>query len=158
YAVAFGLVVCSALLIKNFVLLRSRDTGLRTERIVAFRTEASGPRYEKDSQVRNFYHGLYSRLRQMQGVENVGMTSHLPMVDYGYNGEFRVDGESPWPANQSPLVEYRWFYGDYLKTLGVALLQGRMLDDLDGEGTRTVLINKAMAEKFWPNQNPIGHH
>jgi predicted permease len=48
-------------------------------------------------------------------------------------------------------------YGEYLKTLGIPLVAGRLLDKRDGEGSLTVLINRAMAEKFWPGQDPIGH-
>ena len=42
------------------------------------------------------------------------------------------------------------------KTLAVPLLKGRMLDSRDGKGSNTVLINQAMADKFWPGQDPIG--
>jgi predicted permease len=155
-ALAFGLLVCSALLIKNLLLLRNRDAGLRTARIVALSVELSGPRYRKATEIRTFYRTLYERLRQIDGVQSAGLTSHLPMVDFGYNGEFRVEGETPWRPNEAPLVEYRWLYGDYFKTLGVPLIQGRMLTLQDGSESRAVLINKAMAEKFWPGQNPIG--
>jgi predicted permease len=47
-------------------------------------------------------------------------------------------------------------YGAYLKTMGIPLLEGRLLDRRDGDGSRTVLINHAMAEKFWPGKDPIG--
>jgi len=156
FALAFGLLVCSALLIKSLLLLQARDSGVRTDHIVSFRMELNPQRYSKDADVRNFYHTFYQRLVQINGVRTAGFTSHLPMVDYGTNGDFQVDGEAPWPPNQSPLVEYRWIYGDYLKTLNVPLLQGRMLDEHDGETSRAVLVNKAMAEKFWPGKDPIG--
>jgi predicted permease len=155
-ALAFCLVVSSALLIKNLLLLRSRDSGLRTERIVAFQVALTSQRYAKPSEVTAFYRAMYDRLRQIDGVQSAGLTSHLPMVDFGYNGEFRIEGETPWRPNEAPLVEYRWMHGDYLKTLGVPLIKGRLLNDQDGTGTRTVLINKAMADKFWPGQDPIG--
>ena len=158
FALAFGLLVCSALLIKSLLLLRARDPGVRTDHIVSFRVELNPQRYAKDSEVRNFYHTLYERLAQINGVRTVGLTSHLPMVDYGTNGDFQMDGEAPWPPNQAPLVEYRWMYGDYLKTMGVPLLEGRLLDAHDGDGTHAVLINKAMAEKFWPGKDPLGRH
>src|SRR4029077_13024319 len=61
----------------------------------------------------------------------------------------------PWRANDAPLVEYRWMYGDYLKTMGIRLLRGRLLDDRDRSESTTVLINQAMADKFWPGQDPI---
>src|SRR5262249_37527639 len=55
-----------------------------------------------------------------------------------------------------PLVEYCSLYGDYLKALRIPVVRGRALDARDGAGTQTVLINQAMAEKFWPNEDPIG--
>jgi putative ABC transport system permease protein len=36
------------------------------------------------------------------------------------------------------------------------VLRGRALDARDGDGTQTVLVNQAMADKFWPNEDPIG--
>ena len=103
-----------------------------------------------------FYHELYARLTAIERVESAGMTSHLPMVDFGWNGEFQIEGTAPWTANQAPLVEYRWMHGEYLKTLAVPLIKGRTLDTRDGKGSTTVLINQAMADKFWPGQDPIG--
>jgi putative ABC transport system permease protein len=155
-ALAFALLFSSALLIKNLVLLRSRDSGIRTTRIVAFQVALSGPRYAKPAEVTAFYRALYERLRPVEGVRSAGLTSHLPMIDFGYNGYFDIEGEAPWRPNEAPLAEYRWLYGDYLKTLGVPLLQGRLFDSRDGEGTRTVLVTKAMAEKFWPGKDPVG--
>lgn len=155
-ALAFGLLVSSALLIKNLVLLRSRDSGIRAERVATFQVALGGPRYAKDAEVKSFYRALYDRLKQMDGVKSVGLTSHLPMVDFGYNGYFQIEGETPWRPNEAPLVEYRWLHGDYLKTLGVPLLQGRLLGGRDGEGTRAVLVTKALADKFWPGKDPIG--
>src|SRR3972149_3320469 len=86
------------------------------------------------------------------------MTSHLPMFNFGWNGEMDAGAAHPWGPNDAPLVEYRWIYGDYLRTMGVPLLQGRPLDARDGRGSRTVLINPVTAEKFWPGKDPMGRH
>jgi putative ABC transport system permease protein len=155
-AVAFSLLVGAGLLVKNLVLLRSRDAGFQTERIVTFDVASVGPRYKAEEQIRAFWRELNTRLGQAPGVESVGMTSHLPMFNFGWNGEFQIEGGAPWGANSAPLVEYRWFHGDYLKTMGIRLLQGRMLDERDHAGAATVLVNHAMAEKFWPGKDPIG--
>jgi putative ABC transport system permease protein len=155
-AVAFSLLVGAGLLVKNLVLLRSRDAGIRTDRIVAFDVAAVGPRYKADEQALAFWRELYARLAGTANVESLGMTSHLPMFNFGSNGEFQIEGGTPWGPNDAPLVEYRWFYGDYLKTMGIRLLKGRMIDDHDRAGATAVLINHAMAEKFWPGKDPIG--
>ncbi|HEX3646193.1 MAG TPA: ABC transporter permease [Vicinamibacterales bacterium] len=155
-AVAFSLLVGAGLLVKNLVLLRSRDAGIQTERVVAFDVAPVGPRYKAEEQTRAFWRELNARLAHAPGVESVGMTSHLPMFNFGWNGEFQLEGATPWGASNAPLVEYRWFHGDYLKTMGIRLLKGRMLDDRDRAGATTVLVNHAMAEKFWPGADPIG--
>jgi putative ABC transport system permease protein len=84
------------------------------------------------------------------------LISHLPMYRYGYNGEMQIEGETPWDDDSAPLVEYRWYSGDYFAALGIPLLEGRLLDRRDGADTTTALVNQAMAEKFWPGQDPVG--
>lgn len=106
-AVAFALLVGASLLVKNLLLLQSRDAGITTERIVAFDIAPSGPRYQAPEQVRGFYRQLQERLTQIGGAEHVGFVSHLPMYDYGFNGEFQIEGTLPFDANTAPLVEYR---------------------------------------------------
>ena len=155
-AIAFALLVGAGLLVKNFVMLQSRDAGMTTERVIAFDLAPAGPRYEEGAQVRAFYTQLGDRLAQIGGVERVGFTSHLPMYRFGFNGEFQIEGNLPWDPRNAPLVEYRWVHGDYFGALGIPLVKGRWLDSRDGEQSRTVLINQAMAEKFWPDQDPIG--
>ena len=155
-AMAFALVVGAGLLIKNLVLLRNRDAGIRTERIVAADVSLAGPRYRDPDQQTAFYRTLNERLAHTGGIESAGMTSHLPMFNYGSNGEMQIEGGTPWGPNEAPLVEYRWIYGDYLKTMGVRLLAGRLLDSHDGEKSVAVLINEAMAHKFWPGKDPLG--
>jgi putative ABC transport system permease protein len=155
-AVTFALLVGAGLLVKNLMLLRGRDAGIRTERIVAFDIAPSGLRYTLPETGLAFYRDLYARLSQIGGAESVGMTSHLPMYGFGWNGEFAIEGGTPWQANDAPLVEYRWMHGEYLKTMGIPLLKGRLLDDRDRRGSTAVLINNAMAEKFWPGKDPLG--
>jgi putative ABC transport system permease protein len=155
-AMAFALLVGAGLLVKNLLMLRARDSGIQTERIVAFDLALPAIRYKADEQQVAFYRDLYARLKAAPGVDSVGMTSHLPMFNFGWNGEFQIEGTLPWSQNEAPLVEYRWMYGDYLKTMGIRLVRGRLLDDRDRSGSTNVLINQTMAEKFWPNQDPIG--
>jgi predicted permease len=155
-AVAFALLVGAGLLVKNLILLENRDAGIRTERIVAFDVAPTGVRYKADSASVSFYRDLYARLRNAPGVETVGMTSHLPMYNFGSNGEFQIEGPLPWGPNDAPLVEYRWFYGDYMRTMGIRLVAGRMLDERDRASGTAALINETMAQKFWPGKSALG--
>lgn len=155
-AIAFALLVSGGLLMKNLLLLQSRDAGIRTEGVVTFDLAPSGPRYAQPAATRAFYRDLHARLSQVGGVQHVGFISHLPMYRFGTNGEMQIEGTLPWGPNNAPLVEYRWYYGDYFAALGIPLIRERWLDSRDGDQTLTVLVNKTMAEKFWPGQDPIG--
>jgi len=155
-AIAFALLVGAGLMVKNLVLLQRRDAGITTEHVIAFDVSPSGGRYQAPAAVTAFYHDLYDRVSRVGGVQSAGLVSHLPMYRFGWNGEMTREGGNPWGAGDNPLVEYRWLYGDYLKTLGIPLVRGRTLDNRDGRNTLTVLVNQAMADKFWPNEDPIG--
>jgi putative ABC transport system permease protein len=155
-AVAFALLVGAGLMVKNLLLLERRDAGITTDHVIAFDISPTGPRYRDRAAVSALYRTLHERLAQVGGVQHAGLTSHLPMYRFGNNGEMTREGGNPWGANENPLVEYRYLYGDYLKALGIPLLRGRTLDSRDGPGTNGVLINQTMADKFWPGEDPIG--
>jgi putative ABC transport system permease protein len=156
-ALAFALLVGGALLVKNLLMLQARDAGIRADRVVTFDLAPSGPRYADTAAVRALYAEVTARLAAIGGVQHVGTVSDLPMWRFGNNGEMQIEGQAPWEANAAPLVEYRWYSGDYFKALGIPLVSGRLLDARDqGENAQTVLINRAMAEKFWPGDDAIG--
>lgn len=155
-ALAFSLLVGAGLLVKNLALLQNRETGVSSPGVIAFEVAPVGPRYLSDAQVVAFYRDLQEGLAAIPGVEKVGLTSHLPMYAYGMNGEMNIEGTAPWGPDDAPLVEYRFVFGDYFKSLDIRTIKGRVLDERDREGTRTVVINQAMAEKFWPGQEALG--
>ena len=155
-AVAFALLAGAGLMVKNLILLERRDAGITTDHVIVFDVTPGGQRYRDPEPVRALFRSLQARLAALGGVQHVGLTSHLPMYRFGSNGEMTREGGNPWGPDENPLVEYCFLYGDYLKALAVPVLRGRALDARDGDGTRTVLVNQAMADKFWPNEDPIG--
>jgi predicted permease len=156
-AIAFALFVGAGLLVKNLVMLLDRDTGMTIERVVSFDVAPAGPRYRDAGRTTAFYKEVIERIQGIGGLASVAAISHLPMYRFGWNGEMSIQGGNPWGPGEAPLVEYRWMAGDYFKTMGIRLLQGRLFDTRDVQGSQTVLvINKSMADKFWPGQDPIG--
>ena len=123
---AFALLVGAGLLVKNLMMLERRETGLHTSHVLAFDVAPSGPRYRDSIQISAFFSELVDRLRPIGGVQSVGLTSHLPMYRFGWNGEMSIQGGNPWGPGEAPLVEYRWIAGDYFRTMGIPLVQGRL--------------------------------
>ncbi len=156
-ALAFSLLVGAGLLVKNLLGLEAQDTGFTAERLVAFDVAPSGARYKDSQRQLDFYHQLLPKLSAIAGVTSVGATSHLPMYQYGWNGEVTLEGGNPWQPNNAPLVENRWIEGGYFKAMGIVIRRGRAFDDRDtASSTRVAILSEAAADKFWPGQDPIG--
>ena len=156
-ALAFTLLVGAGLLAKNLLALQARDTGFVSEGLATFDLAPSGPRYASPDAQRGFYRDLAPKLAMVPGVTSVGFTSHLPMQDFGWNGEVRLEGGNPWPPDAAPLVERMWIGAEYFKTMRTDIVRGRAFDDRDREGTPFVaVLSERTAEKFWPGQDPIG--
>ena len=156
-ALAFTLLVGAGLLVKNLLALQARDTGFESEGLVTFDLAPAGPRYATPAAQREFYRDLAPKLATLPGVTSVGFTSHLPMQDFGWNGEVRLEGGNPWAADAAPLVERMWIGADYFKTMRTDIVRGRAFDDRDRDGAPfVVILSERAAEKFWPGQNPIG--
>jgi putative ABC transport system permease protein len=156
-ALAFSLLVGAGLFLKNLIQLESQDTGFSSEHLVAFDLAASGARYQDADRQKSFYRELLPRLAAVPRVSSVGFTSHLPMYQYGWNGEVTLESGNPWQPGDAPLVENRWIGGEYFKTMGIVLRRGRMFDDRDRAGsTKVAILSEAAARKFWPGEDPIG--
>ena len=156
-ALAYALLVGAGLLVKNLALLQGRDAGINPSRVVAFDVAPAGPQYADPGRITAFYRDLLERLRPVGGVESVGATTGLPMYRFGANSEMTVEGGNPWNPGDAPLVEWRWVAGDYFKTMGIQLIKGRLFNDRDKPGAPdAIVINKSMADKFWPGKDAIG--
>ena len=155
-ALAFTLVVGAGLLVKNLLRLQSRETGFRVEGLVAFDLSPTGERY-RDNAFQAFYRELLPRLKTLPGVTAVGATSHLPMYQFGWNGEVTLEGGNPWQPRDAPLIERAWIDDGYFSTMGIQIVRGRPFSARDtAAATRVTIISERTAEKFWPGQNPIG--
>jgi putative ABC transport system permease protein len=68
-----------------------------------------------------------------------------------------ADRPAPSSLDQVAQVQYRSVDGHYFRAMGIALMEGRVFNETDGQSRPPVaIVNKALARRFWPNQDPIG--
>jgi putative ABC transport system permease protein len=97
---------------------------------------------------------LMTALRGLPGVESVGAVQQLPLRGGGYR--VGIGFNDPRGA-QDIVTEYRIVTSGYLESAGFVLRQGRMIADTDQPGTeRVVVINEALAHKYFAGIDPIG--
>jgi putative ABC transport system permease protein len=155
-AMALVLLICAGLLIKSVMRLRDVDTGFNTDKLLTMNVALPSAKYpEKPSWVA-FYNHIIGRIESLPGVESAGATSVLPLSN-NFDGRGLVVEDRPKPVGQEITVDLYVVTPGYLRTMQIPLLNGRALDDHDGEVSPMVaLVSEAMAQQLWPGQDPLG--
>jgi predicted permease len=104
-----------------------------------------------------FYKELEGRVRALPGVRSATLAYSVPMGNYSDFSAVRIEGR-PTPAGQQPpIVMFNVVGPTYFETMKTPLLQGRSFTDADNQRSPHVaIVNQTMAERFWPNENPVG--
>jgi len=156
-ALAIVLLTGAALMIRSLGNLYHLDPGFRAEGVLVVRTPLPRQKYQTFAQRTAFYDQVLARVGNTPGVVAAGYTTWVPLTNYGGATGITVEGH-PEPAPGDLLIpNARIISKDYMRTLGMKLIKGRLFDEHDGGGTLPVaLINQAMARKCWPGEDPIG--
>ena len=156
-ALAVVLLVSAGLLLRSFQLLRQVDAGFSTENRLTMRMVLPMPKYAKPEARTAFYDEMLRRVKELPGVESAGMITFLPLSFNGMNFSFSVEGQPSPPDMKLPFALYRVVSPDYFRALGIALQRGRFFDGHDVLDSQPVMvINRRLAEKYWPGEDPIG--
>lgn len=154
-ALALVLVVGAALLIRTFMKLQAVDPGFETHNILTMAMSISGERFQNTSGVAQVLRDGTDRLRSIPGVETAAAACCLPL-EGGYGLPFDVVGR---PKGNDPnsgdagYILVSWSYFDAFK---VPIVRGRSFTEHDdGSTPGVVIINEAMAKKYWANADPL---
>ena len=156
-ALAVVLLVGAGLLIRSFQLLRKVDPGFTTENVLTMRMVLPMPKYVKPEARRAFYDETLRRIKELPAVESAGMITFLPLSFGGMKFSFSVEGHASPSDMDLPFAFYRVVSPDYFRTLGITLHRGRFFEAHDSADSQpVVLVNRRLAEQYWPNEDPIG--
>ena len=159
-AMALVLLAGAGLLIKSFWRLTNVDTGFRPESVLAASITLPLSEYQKNDQRAAFYDEALRRISALPGVAAASIVSDLPFGRVS-GISFRVKLEQETPAHLAREEQnYAAFYSassDYFRAMGIRLIAGRTFNDGDRAGAHSVvIINNAIAQMFWPGENPLG--
>jgi putative ABC transport system permease protein len=151
------LLLCGAgLMLRSFVYLNRVNPGFQTEHLLTMKIALPGAAYPKLEQTRAYLERLRERLQELPGVQSAAAGSTLPLSGESDWGTFLIaDGTSPDWAKASA-ADWRGVSADFFQTLRIPLLRGREFTPADEKNQNTMIVNEAMAKKFWPGTNPIG--
>ncbi len=155
-ALALVLLVGAGLLLRSFMRLLDQRPGFDSTRIVTMRLSLPGARYDA-GQRSQFLTRFFQQVDALPGVESSGAISFLPLTGLGAATRMEIVGQPKPPTGQEPVTDVRVITHDYLGTMGVPLLKGRLFNEQDAADAKgRVVINETMARRHWPNEDPIG--
>ncbi|MCZ2148995.1 MAG: ABC transporter permease [Bryobacterales bacterium] len=153
--VAFSLVLLSTagLLMRSFVALESMNLGFNPENIVVARLPLPRGEYQEAGKKTRFFRSVVDRLQSLPGVVAASETTSIPLYG-GIDTEIDIPGRThseSWQAILQLCSE------GYFRTVGLRLLRGRLLTELDVNQARHVaVINETFVSKYFGGENPIG--
>jgi predicted permease len=156
-ALSLVLLIGAGLLVRSYQRIQNSNPGFDARNVLSFRLSLPSSKY-KGAAVTNFYKQLAERIKTLPGVEATGTSYSLPMSSVALAwGPITIEGYVPKNSADFIMSNERFVSPGYFKALGVPLVSGRYFDERDVKGAaETVIVNETLAQRFWPNQDPLG--
>jgi len=152
------LLLCGAgLMLRTFLQLNRVNPGFQTEHLLTMKIALPSGEYPRLDQTSAYLDRLLERLRALPGVQSVAAASTLPLSGESDWGTFLIVGREAPDWTKASAASWRGVSVDYFRTLRIPLLRGREFTLADAKNQNAIIVNEAMAKKFWPRTDPIGH-
>ena len=155
-ALTLTLLVGAGLVLKSFSRLQSLSLGYESRALFTARFELPWRKYNDRDKIDMFAKTLLDKVRALPGVQNAAVSSNGPLMGGWQTGFWREENPRPQPSEMLN-SDLEVVGGDYFSTLKVPLLRGRTFNERDTKDSpRVIVIDQAMAEQYFPGEDPIG--
>jgi putative ABC transport system permease protein len=156
-AVAFLLLVGTGLLLASFRQILAVDPGFDPRQVLTASVRLPAARYPGDPEMRGFTDEALRRIRRIAGVASAGATSAIPLGEDHSDSVIFAEGYQMQPG-ESVLSPTRVETAPgYFEAMRIPLVDGRYFDHRDtADSPRVIIVDKKLAAKFWPGQDPVG--
>ncbi len=144
-------------MMRNFVTMYRLDLGVDTSKLMTMSLALPDRKYPSLEQRLAFYERLEDRLKSNPNIENVTVTSNIPLQG-GFLRKLEIEGKPLDQGQQAPNVTMLTVDPRYFKTMGLSLQRGRDFTDEDGMNGRepAAVINQRFAALHFAGEDPIG--
>ena len=153
---AVMLLSSAGLMLTSVMKLSRVSPGFDPDRVLTFKLALTGSNYAAPESRVAFTADLLQRLTTSPGVRGAALTSQIPFGGTrGANG-VAIEGRPRVAGEPSIIIDQRHVTAGYFQTMGMSMVGGRgFTKDDDSRAERVTVINRAMAERYWPNASPI---
>src|SRR2546429_1124059 len=155
-ALTLTLLVAAGLVLKSFSRLQSLSLGYEPRALFTACFELPWRIYNNREKIETFGKALLDKVRAVPGVQNAAISSNGPLMGGWQTGFWREENPRPQPSDMLN-GDLEVVSGDYFQTLKVPLVRGRTFNERDTKDSpRVIIIDQAMAEQYFPGEDPIG--
>ena len=148
--------VGAVLFVRSLRRIQSLPLGLEPDRVLVVKARTSGMRMA-EGDVDALYARLLEVARAAPGIESAAIAGGLPFSTL-WAEEVKVPGRDSVPLTQAGGPYFNAVSSDFFRTMGIRVLRGRGFTEADGgTSSRTVIVNKTLADLWWPNEDAVGH-
>jgi predicted permease len=155
-ALTTTLLIGAGLLVRTLQRLAAIDLGFASESVLALSLDLRSQGYS-ESKGRQFYRQLTERVAALPGVEAASLASVMPLGWGSPEHAIFIAGQEQPAPDRMLRADYNVVTPDWFRTMGIPVVAGRDFtaqDKADAPGV--VIVNEAMARRFWPERNPVG--
>jgi putative ABC transport system permease protein len=158
FAIVTPLLVVAALLLVTLNALRSVDIGFDGRSVLTGSIRLPPALYRDEDRVRGTWQEIESRVASLPGVTGVAFADGLPPDRVGNFNNFDLEEFPAPPGKAQPVTPWVAVTPGYFGTLGLNLLEGRLLDERDAQqdDLLSVVVDRAWAQRFFPGRSAVG--
>ena len=155
-ALAIVLLVAAGMLGRALLHASSLDPGLDIHSLLIMRVGLSPATLADPAKIPAGWQDLIDRARRVPGVQSVTAVDTVPMRQGNNEYGYWTTADVP-PENKQPIALASSATPDYLKVMGIALLEGRFFDEYDRLGSEPVIVvDDVLAKSAFPGQDALG--
>lgn len=154
-AAAFILAAGAGLLLKSVGQLHAVESGVTAKGVLTFEIGLPATKYPSPVEVARFVNTLVDRFEQVPSVTRAAATLTAPVDPYGWYNSLTIRGRDV-ATPDLPHVSYVATSAGYFEAMEIPVVAGRTYDATEPRGNPVVVINQTAAQRFWPNQDPLG--
>jgi putative ABC transport system permease protein len=155
-AFAIVLLVGAGLMVNGFRHLASAKSGVDATHVLTFHVSLPETEYA-GAAVANFYKEALRRLNAIPEIQSAAVISELPALGDSRSSPVVIEGQAVDGRERPLLAEVRVTSGEYFRTLGIPVREGRVFTSYDtAENLPVAVVSAGAAARFWPGQDLIG--
>jgi putative ABC transport system permease protein len=153
-ALACVLLIGAGLSLKSLWKVSRVDPGFNPSGLLTFRISAPASYEERPYQ---FYQQVAEKVSALPRVQSAVLARNIPFSGMDPSMSVGVDGQEAKVTDGQVITRLRIIGPGYFRSLQTPLLRGREFNDGDSANSvPSVIVSQSLAQRNWPNQNPIG--